>query len=178
MNKILNFENYLLEYVNMKHVKKVLSEKKLKHSKRVGELTKHIKNDADIYSAAVYHDFLERGGNIEDLEKILTPHALELVQILTNDTNDDTLYKLKTSLLGKPENIINEILIIKLCDRSDNLKKRVLKNILTKGYVNKSVDLIQWIWDSYKGDKSVIKNFIINQILPFIPKLSKKLILE
>ncbi len=178
MKEILNFKNYLLEYVDMKHVKKILSGNKLKHSKRVGELTKLIKDDKDVYSAAVYHDFLERGGEMKDMSNILTPYALDLVKLLTNEDNDDTLIKLKNSLSNKPQTIINDILIIKLCDRCDNLKKRVFKNIITKAYINKSAELIQWIWDSYKGDKIIIKKFIETQILPFIPKISKKINLE
>ncbi len=177
-NWVLNFDNYLLEYVDMKHAKRVLPNKKLKHSKRVGELTKLIKDDVDIYSAAVYHDFLERGGEFTDMEEILSPYALELVQILTNDTDEDTLHKLKFALSGKPQKFINDILIIKLCDRCDNLKKREFKNILNKSYIKKSAELIQWIWDSYKGDKTKIKMFIDNTILPYVPKLAKRLNFE
>ena len=103
VTRILDFEHYLLEYVDMKHAKRVLPSKKLKHSKRVGELTKLIKDDVDVYSASVYHDFLERGGETTDMQKILSPYAFQLVQILTNDTNEDTLYKLKSMLSGKPK---------------------------------------------------------------------------
>lgn len=177
-NWILDFENYLLEYVDMKHAKRVLPNKKLKHSKRVGEMTKLIKDDVDVYSAAVYHDFLERGGEFKDMEEILTPYALELVKILTNDTDEDTLNKLKFALAGKPQTLINDILIIKLCDRCDNLKKREFKNDLNKGYLKKSAELIQWIWDSYSGDKSKIKAFIDHNILPYVPKIAKRLKFE
>ena len=68
--------------------------------------------------------------------------------------------------------------LIKLCDRCDNLKKRVFQNTLNKNYILKSLELIQWIWDNYQGEKSKMKNFIESNILPFVPKLSKKLILQ
>jgi hypothetical protein len=179
MNKwILNFNEYLLEYVDMKHAQRVLPNKKLKHSKRVAELTKLLKDDTDIYSAAVYHDFLERGGEVIDMKEILTPYALELVYLLTNQDEEDTLYKLKSVLSGKSKSTINDILIIKLCDRTDNLKKRVQKNILSKNYINKSTELIQWIWDNYTGDKEKMKIFIEDNILLYIPKINKKIILD
>ncbi len=177
-NWILNFDNYLLEYVDMKFVQKVLPTKKLEHSKRVADLTKLIKDNDDIYAAAIYHDFLERGGKEQDMREILSPYALQLVHILTNDTDEDTLYKLKSVLSGKSQKMIDDILIIKLCDRCDNLKRRVFKNDLSKNYTKKSAELIQWIWNSYKGDKTKIEEFIVDNIFPFVPKLTKKLLLE
>jgi hypothetical protein len=177
-NWILNYKNFLVEYIDLQHIKKVLPSKKFKHSKRVAELTKLIKDNKDIYSAAVYHDYLERGGAEGEMEHILSPYALELVYILTNDTDDDALLKLQIRLSGKSQDVKNDILIIKLCDRADNLKKRAFKNILSKNYIKKSTELIQWILDNYKGDKSKLKTFITNNIFPYIPKLTKKIYLE
>jgi hypothetical protein len=112
------------------------------------------------------------------MKEILTPYALELVYLLTNQDEEDTLYKLKSVLSGKSKSTINDILIIKLCDRTDNLKKRVQKNILSKNYINKSTELIQWIWDNYTGDKEKMKIFIEDNILLYIPKINKKIILD
>ncbi len=177
-NWILNYSNFLVEYIDLQQIKKVLPSKKFKHSKRVAELTKQIKDDKDIYSAAVYHDYLERGGAEGDMEHILSKYALELVNILTNDTDDDALLKLQIRLSGKSQDIKNDILIIKICDRADNLKRRAFKNILSKNYIKKSAELIQWIYDSYKGDKNILKYFIIRNIFPYIPKLNKKIYLD
>ena len=180
MKYIIPFEKFINEYLDtkeMKHAKKVLPTKKLKHSKRVAELTKLIKDNKDIYSAAVYHDFLERGGDIKDMSKILSPYALLLVKDLTNENDEDTYTKLKNSLVGKTPSFVNDILTIKLCDRTDNLKKRVFKNSLNKGYLKKSSDLIQFIYDTYSGDKQILLNFMENQLFPNIPSLKEKLIL-
>ena len=95
---ILKFEDFLLEYldVDMKKIKKVLPTKKLKHSKRVADLTRLLNDNPDIYSAAVYHDFLERGGEKSDMKKILSPYSIQLVKVLSNETDEDTLTKLKS----------------------------------------------------------------------------------
>lgn len=172
-NWILDFSTFLVEYVDLKHVKNVLPSKKYKHSKRVAELTKQIKNadSDDIYASAVYHDFLERGGDIKEMEMILTPYALELVKILTNETDEDTLIKLKSLLSGKSQSMIDDILIIKLCDRTDNLTKRIFNNELNKKYYKKTVELLQWIWDNYKGDKKIMEDFIENNIFRYIPRM-------
>jgi hypothetical protein len=178
MKNILNYENFLYEYVNMEFVSKILSNKKLKHSKRVAELTKLIKDDEDIYAASVYHDFLERGGDVKDMEQTLSKHALELAHLLTNDEDEDTLLKLQKSLYNKPKNIINDVLTIKICDRFDNLKRKMIKNELSKKYIRKSSELIQWIWDNFDGDKSKLEDFIKKKIFVYIPKISKKIELK
>ncbi len=178
MKNILNYEKFLYEYVNMEFATKILSNKKLNHSKRVADLTKLIKDDEDIYAAAVYHDFLERGGDVKDMEQTLTKHALELAHLLTNDEEEDTLLKLQKALYNKPKNIVNDVLTIKICDRFDNLKKRMVKNELSKKYIKKSSELIQWIWDNFDGDKSKLEDFITKKIFVYIPKISKKVELK
>ena len=178
MRNLLDFKKYILEYLDtkeMKYAKNVLPTKKLKHSKRVAELTKLIKDNKDIYSASVYHDFLERGGEVKDMSKILSPYALLLVKDLTNENDEDTYQKLKKSISGKTKGFVDDLLTIKLCDRTDNLKKRVFKNSLNKNYLNKSIELIQFIYDNYNGNKQVLLNFMENQLFPNIPPLKEKL---
>jgi len=175
MKMIIKLEEYIKEYVDMNIAKKVLPKMKFKHSKRIAELSKLIKDDENIYSASLYHDFIERGGNIDDLKKILNSYSIELVKCLTNEDDSDTLEKLKKFLKNKPQNFIDDVLIIKLCDRTDNLKKRVFQNTLTKPYRKKSVELIQWILDNFKGDKQKMKQFIESNIFPYIPKIEKKI---
>lgn len=170
---LLSYQEFLLEFVDYKQVKSVMPSKKFKHSKRVGELTKLIKDDETVYSAAIYHDFLERGGDIEDMTLILEPHALELVKSLTNYDNEEPIKKLKEGIIGKDNNFINDFLIVKLCDRTDNLKKRIMENKLKKDYLKKSVEIIQFIIDNYKGDISKIKQFVETQLFPYNDKLRK-----
>jgi len=171
--KLLSLEEFLLEYVDYKPVKDVMPAKKFKHSKRVGELTKLIKDDEDVYSAAIYHDFLERGDDLEDMGLILKPHALELVEALTNYDNEEPIKKLREGIIGRDNNFINDFLIVKLCDRTDNLKKRIMENKLKKDYLKKSVEIIQFIVDNYKGDLSKIKQFVETQLFPYNDKLRK-----
>jgi (p)ppGpp synthase/HD superfamily hydrolase len=180
MTYVLKFNEFLLEYldVDVEKVKQKLSKEKFKHSKRVGELVKLIDPDKDLYTAAVYHDFLERGGSVIDLQKLFGNRIIELVMCLTDNKTmtDDTLTNIKQKLSNKSSDIINDVLTIKLCDRADNLKKREYKNDLSKKYLKKSAELIQYIWNTYSGDnKEKMRNFIHNNILPYIPSIEKDL---
>lgn len=168
---ILNFLNFLYEYgnVNIKPAKKVLSDKKFKHSKRVAELTKILKDENYIYSAAIYHDFLERGGTLEELKNLVPKESIEIIEILTNDTDESTILKLKSKLEGKSINVINDVLLIKLCDRCDNLKIRYNNKELKSNYIDKSAELIQWIYQTYSGDKLKLKQFLQKEMITYVP---------
>lgn len=178
MKNILNYNNFLFEYLSkdeLKYAKEVLPKQKLKHSKRVAEYTKEIKDDKDVYNASVYHDFIERGGNYEDCGKILSPYALKLVKCLTNNDDTDTLLKLKMVLSGCDNKTKNDVLIIKIADRADNLNKRLDKDNLNKKYLNKSIELIQYIWDNYTDDKTKLFRFINVNIIRKIPFFKEKI---
>jgi hypothetical protein len=164
---ILKFLDFLFELnTQTSLVKNVLSNKKLEHSKRVAELTKQLVKNKDLYDGALYHDYLENGGKLSDLENLISPYSVSLVKDLTNDkseskdTDNLVLTKLKTKL-----NQINtqDLLIIKLCDRCDNLNKRILSGEISKQYLKKSTELIQWIYDNYI-DKELLLDFIYNNI--------------
>ncbi len=164
-------------YVSTKPIKKVLSKSKLKHSKRVANNTTKMVHSEDVYNAGLYHDFLEKGGDVIVLKNIVNEYTYDLIIALSHDEDGSVLKTIKKNLLGKDIQFINDIVVIKLCDRADNLKRRLKENNLSKDYVKKSVKLIQHLYDIYQGDKTTITKFINKKILPLHKKFQKKLIL-
>ena len=163
-------------YVTTKPIKKVMSKSKLKHSKRVANNTKYMIYSEDVYNSALYHDFIEKGGDTNILKSIVSEYSFQLIDTLTHNIDDDVLSILKTKLIGKNTKFVNDIIIIKLSDRADNIKRKSKEGILTKKYVQKSVELIQYLYDNFIGDKDKLKNFIENKILPYHKKFSNEII--
>lgn len=166
------------KFVSSKPIKKVMSRYKYEHSKRVANLTKELTISEDVYNSALYHDFLERGGKIEDTRKILSFYSYQLILALSHEEDEDTLTSLMIKLQGKSQEFINNIVYIKLCDRVDNLKTRFINNKLKSKYIKKSSKLIQFLYDSFEGDKSILDSFIEKHIFSIIPKMREELILN
>jgi hypothetical protein len=166
------------KFITSRPIRKVMSRYKYKHSKRVANLTKELSSLEDVYNSALYHDFLERGGKIEDTKKVLSFNSYQLILALSHDEDEDTLESLKTSLDGKPQEFINNIVYIKLCDRTDNLKTRFSNDRLKNKYIKKSAKLIQFLYDSFEGDKSILDSFIEKHIFSVIPKMTEKITLN
>ena len=166
------------KFITSRPIRKVMSRYKYKHSKRVANLTKEFTNSEDVYNSALYHDFLERGGEKSETRKILSFSSYELVLALSHDEDEDTLESLKTSLHDKPQEFINNIVYIKLCDRTDNLKTKFSNDNLKSKYIKKSSKLIQFLYDSFEGDKTPLDSFIEKHIFNIIPKMREMLILN
>lgn len=162
------------KFITSRPIRKVMSRYKYKHSKRVANLTKELTNSEDVYNSALYHDFLERGGKAEDTKKVLSFNSYQLILTLSHDEDEDTLTALMNSLHGKPQEFINNIVYIKLCDRTDNLKTRFNNDRLKNKYIKKSAKLIQFLYDSFEGDKSILDSFIEKHIFSIIPKMIER----
>ena len=166
------------KFISRRPVRKVMSLYKYEHSKRVAKLTKELSSSDDVYYGALYHDFLEKGGSEEESKKVLSFKSYELIISLSHDDDEDTLTALITSLQDKPQDFINNIIYIKLCDRTDNLKTRFSNDKLKNKYIKKSAKLIQFLYDSFEGDKSILDSFIEKHIFSIIPKMIEKVILN
>lgn len=159
------YEKYILE---IDPIKRVLGNKKFKHSKRVANRVVKLDDREDLYQAAFYHDFLERGGQIESIQNELSPYSLELIMALSKEEGQDTLEVLKKSIQGQDDGFIRDVFLIKLVDRADNLAKKYQDGDLGKKYLQRSRDLITYIHHHYPGDKSKINDFIRTNILPYL----------
>jgi hypothetical protein len=162
------------KFISSRPIRKTMSRYKYKHSKRVANLTKELSKSEDVYSGALYHDFLERGGDDKKSMDILSFHSYQLVKTLSHDDDEDTLQALMNSLEGKPQEFINDIVYIKLCDRTDNLKTKFNNDRLKNKYIKKSSNLIQFLYDSFEGDKTQLESFIEKHIFNIIPKMRDK----
>jgi DNA primase len=162
------FEDY---NIDMEPAKKVLNDKKLSHSQRVADMVIKLDNREELYQAAFYHDFLERGGSLNQISKLLSPYSIEIIKALSKDEGDnDTLESLKSSIQGKDKNLIQDILLIKLIDRWDNISSKLKNGDLNTKYLKKSRELVRFIYQKYPGDKSKIEPFIINNLSPILNK--------
>ncbi|CAG7581543.1 MAG: putative hydrolase [uncultured marine phage] len=151
---------------------KELKKAKRDHSKRVADLTKQLSNSEDIYNAAYYHDYLERSGNREKMGEVLSFYSHTLVILLTNKEGEDALHSLKKKLKGSNKKIKDDTIIIKTCDRIDNLLKRKREGKLTKKYIRKSADLFKYMYNNYSRQKQ-LKKFIKKNLLSEMPELRR-----
>lgn len=167
-----------LTYKNVNHIKKTFSKNKFNHSSRVASLVKSLSDDEDLYASALFHDYLERGGVKDKMKEILTPYSVKLVKALTNKNDTDTLEKMKSVFLEKSPSMINDLVIIKICDRIDNLNKRAEKGEINSGYIRKSVELLQFLYNSYHNDdKFILKAFLIDKLHDIDNNILEELVL-
>lgn len=137
-----------------------LPKHKRKHSWRVAKSLYRAGADPDAVHAAVAHDFLERGGTMKRLQKVIDKHGLsprvaELVRALSSEEKNDEqadnepLRHLQHVLPTLPEESRNKVILIKLGDRLDNLYRRGKK--IGKNYRRKTSELLSFLGYAYTG---------------------------
>ena len=131
--------------------------RKIKHSKRVMDRLINLPDDAKY--AALFHDYLERGGDVSVLKNILPERSIELVRLLTIDNNDSPLKHVRNVLSsGLDENLANFLILIKIADRKDNYNKRIKSKCLSKKYKRKTKELLEFLIATYSGPKGLLKD--------------------
>ena len=183
---ILSFNQFINERYSdddLSLLNQYMNKRKVKHSCKVAELTTALTSSEDVYNAALYHDYVERGGTLEELKKVVTPYSYALIMALTKTETDYeeasgknvTLDVLKSKLLVIPEHMRHDLIIIKIADRTDNLRKRLKAGDLSKHYLRKSAELIQFLFNAYTGsDKKKVRKFIDKHIIEKFPKIRKR----
>lgn len=156
---------------HMRPLLKLLPQRKQVHSAEVG---KHL-HLAGAGRSAVYaglgHDYLERGGNLTTLRRHtldlgLPARIIRIIQALTSDEKDqpdpddsplnpplDHLKQAITMLAAEgDEKTKNHALLVKLADRTSNVRKRVKRDGgLVRGYHKKSADIAEFVRTNYTG---------------------------
>lgn len=163
VNKAINRVSPLLD---------VMPKHKRNHSKRVAKtLRKAGVGKIGIYSGLL-HDYLERGGNLFELTQHIDELGLpqQIVNVVLNLSDDEDNAETSPNqplahlqqVLNKTTNqdIKNIIILAKLSDRLDNLRKRARKGKIGKNYLSKSSDLIQWLSDQYTGKNKPFKKLV------------------
>lgn len=148
----------------------VLPKHKQKHSKRVGKSLEKAGAGKVATYAGLLHDYLERGGDIETLsdhiDELGLPKRIVLaVQALSQDESVDAgaanqpLMHLK-QVLGKIKNedLRNIVILAKLADRIDNLRRRL--PAIPKQYRKKSEELIEYLIEKYTGKGKPLRKLI------------------
>lgn len=151
---------------------KTMPKKKQKHSKRVAKnLHKAGVGKSGVY-AGLLHDYLERGGNILTLAQHINNLGLpqKIVNIVQNLSDDE---KFADAHPNRPlahlqevlpaiddDDIKNLVILAKLSDRLDNLKKRLRKGKIGKNYRRKSADLVRWLVSQYTGESNPLSKLL------------------
>lgn len=138
---------------------KVLNKNKVKHSMRVvshlDKLPKHVK------IAAIYHDFIENGGDENWLYNNVNSESIKLIRHLSIEDGSTPLEHLKSVISSiEDEDEKNFVILIKIADRLDNFKKRIRKNELSEKYRKKTKKLLEFLIFNYTGNKKILKRLL------------------
>tara|TARA_R110000868_G_scaffold118613_5_gene314552 strand:- start:866 stop:1432 length:567 start_codon:yes stop_codon:yes gene_type:complete len=160
----------------------IMPKAKIKHSKRVAkELNKAKAGKIGVY-AGLLHDYLERGGDLYTLsqhidELKLPPQIIQAVHALSADEENvktqpnQPLSHIQAVLQGIDDDGLRNIVILaKLSDRLDNLKKRGKRGKIGVKYRAKSLDLINWLSHNYTGKSKPLHIMLkaIDKLLPTV----------
>jgi len=121
MNQMIEISK---EYCKEKHKNVERNDKKphYEHSFRVGDMVSNLIKDEDIIIASYLHDIFDSGSGTE--KEVLNLFNEKVVDIIKELTNDKEMIKIKGKfkyMVDKINSISDESLLIKLCDRYDNL---------------------------------------------------------
>jgi tRNA(Ser,Leu) C12 N-acetylase TAN1 len=166
----LNFLFSILERYTMKGIGKktfhsTFNKKKKTHSLNVRNLACKMGCDKDAEQAALFHDFIEKGGSPKKLKNIVSPVAFGLVKGMTNKNNKDPLKSIKQKLKKLDNSQKINLIKIKLADRAANIQQRIKEDRLKIKYINKTADLVNYLYQEFPGNKQKIKVFIIKNFI-------------
>lgn len=167
-----NFINHLknkIPLIDIKKIKRLLSKlhimptQKVIHSMNVAKNVTKYSDDVDIIMSALFHDYIERGGDIDRIDISETSKdIIKMLSILDNENETSEFIDVEmhmNEILSGIENqeLRNDIIHIKLSDRLDNIRKRAVKKSLSKDYLNKSIDLFKTMDEYYNGKFNIQK---------------------
>lgn len=162
---------------------------KVQHSVRVGDnLVRAGIKTRDVVDAGLFHDFLERGGDIRTAARTLgfSDATIRLINLLSNDEKYENPYLGNGPLLhiqhvlSDPSidpNTKNYVILIKIADRIDNLNRRLDMGNLSRSYMRKSKELLTWLFQQYHGDPAEAMA-LRKRLKDFGIKIKKKHVLQ
>ena len=167
----------------------VMGKGKRKHSMRVSSNVASVSSDKDVVLGALFHDYVERHPNCKEFECLdelpVSKKSVALIRALSSvnkninpNAANEPLEHMKAVFNPEdpkkllPQGVLNNLVMIKVGDRVDNLNRRIHdEGKVGKGYLKKSIDLISWLQAQYKGDSP---EKIDNLLDALEKKLSKK----
>lgn len=164
-------KNYLnalkgeLDKSDIKSIKKVvdyinkLNKSKGIHSLNVSKKVSRYTDNLDVILGALFHDYIERGGDIDKLP--ISKKAKKIVKFLSSESknysgseNEPLEHLINVLPEIKNEKLKNDVILVKLMDRYDNIKKR--GKALSKKYVEKTKQLFNYLYNQFTGDKNIL----------------------
>lgn len=132
----------------------IMPKDKIKHSIRVSDRLVDFDVDKDVILGALFHDYIERGGDVDSLD--LSEDTKDIIRFLSSfddkfsDSDNEPLEHL-IHVFGRIQNqgLKNKLVLIKVSDRIDNLNRR--GKSVSKKYLNKSIDLLRFLMANYTG---------------------------
>jgi len=144
----------------------VMPKGKQKHSIRAAKNVHKAGGNKKVVYTTLLHDFIERGGDVDHLsdhigELELPRDIILAVQSLSSDEKaeseerpeNEPLLHLQSVLSAVDDKEIRDIIVLaKMGDRIDNLKKRLKRRgKIGKNYKRKSVELLHFLTNTYTG---------------------------
>lgn len=169
------FGIYKLKGKAKKKFKKIFSPSKQHHSKQVHKYVLEFGENSDIEQAALFHDFIERGGSKDFLRDNVSLTAFKLINVLTHKSDKSTLQSLKNHFKDLTNTELIQSIELKLADRAANFNQRIKDNNLKSKYVNKTANLLTFLYHSYPAERNNIEKFITKNFINTSPALSRRL---
>lgn len=125
----------------------------INHPLRVANYVRKYKTSSnleDLYIAAILHDIIEdTEGTYYDIIKLFGPQVASIVLELTNDENLKHEVGKTKYLEIKMKNMSSWALVIKLCDRLDNITDVISSTeIFRNKYVKETIEIINYILEN------------------------------
>jgi hypothetical protein len=159
---------------------KIMPKGKQAHSYRVGGHAAAAGGSADEIIGALMHDYVERGGNLDELvaKGLVTQVQKDIILALSSSEKDVAAYAGDNEPLHHMEKVFakmdndglkNTLAMVKAGDRVDNLNRRVWdperKGAVTKEkYLKKSTDLFDFLRQSVADTTKV--DAVLNRLEP------------
>ncbi len=137
-------------------LKAVMPRRKVRHSNRVAQRLKNA--PTEIQYAALFHDYKERGGNLDHLKEILSPTTIHLIELMSVDNGSIVGHMEETLNTITDSNLKNFLILIKLADRRDNFIKKGKTGKLTDKYRKRTKNLIRVLLHHYTGSKKLLND--------------------
>lgn len=145
--------------------KDIIPKDYITHPINVASLVKEYTSDENLIAAAFLHDVLEdTDATYNDLVKLFGNKIANIVQSLTNDEKQKELYGKEKYLSKKMVNMSDDELLIKLCDRLDNVNSLGdADDIFRLKYIEETKNIVKYVESNRKLHKN--HSDIINKIL-------------
>ena len=162
----INIAKDFAQYKHAYQYRKFSKEEYFKHPSRVADTVARFTKDEDTIIAAWSHDTLEdTKTSQEELDAVFGDKVLKIVQELTSVKSDIVKIGKAQYLLKKMQKMSSEALLIKLCDRLDNVSDfNVASEKFRKKYIKETYYILENLTRPLKSYHKKIIQEIVTQL--------------